>query len=150
MVKKDITHCGRNSTTLGIRISLSDYGLIKERADRENITPTEWAKQQVLSNIQYASTTEETEITLNDRANVSLDTKSQRASTTDKMPVIPGLVMQGNRIVGTVKPTSNLPLYDARKHKAGARVMIQSPYSKRLIEMVIPELDADGAPILGE
>ena len=38
-----------------------------------------------------------------------------------------------------VKP---IPLYDPMKHRAGDRVMVQK--GKRLIETVIPELDADG------
>lgn len=62
---------------------------------------------------------------------------------------IPGLIMQGNRIVGLKREEqpSRIPLYDSTKHRAGDRVLIQSPYSKRLIETTIPELDADGNPI---
>lgn len=61
---------------------------------------------------------------------------------------IPGLVIQGNRIVSIKrKERPSLPLYDPTKHKAGDRVLVQSPYSKRLIETTIPELDADGHPM---
>lgn len=44
-----------------------------------------------------------------------------------------------------VQPT--IPLYDPTRHKAGDRVLVQSPHSKRLVETVIPTLDADGHPI---
>lgn len=60
---------------------------------------------------------------------------------------IPGLVMRGNRILGIEEQPSKIPLYDPMKHRAGDRVLMQSPYSKRLVETTIPELDADGQPI---
>ncbi len=41
-----------------------------------------------------------------------------------------------------------VPLYNPQIHRAGDRVMIQK--GKRLIEMVIPELDADGYPVYEE
>lgn len=63
-----------------------------------------------------------------------------------------GLKLEGNKIVGVVKPMSNLtvrpvPLYNPSIHKPGDRVMVRSPYNKKLIETVIPEIDADGNPI---
>ena len=63
---------------------------------------------------------------------------------------IQGLIMEGNKILG-VQPKSNpkeegIPLYNPQIHRPGDKVMIKSPYSKKLIETTIPELDADGNP----
>lgn len=38
-----------------------------------------------------------------------------------------------------------IPVYNSAIHKAGDRVLV--PRGKRLVETVIPELDADGQPI---
>lgn len=64
-------------------------------------------------------------------------------------PKVPGLVIQGNRIVG-VQPKAEIvkpDLYNPMIHRPGDRVLIQAPHSKRLVETVIPRLDADGQPI---
>lgn len=60
-----------------------------------------------------------------------------------------GLKMEGNRIIGlnkTVKGSVKMtaPLYDPGIHKPGDRVMVKSPYSKKMQEIVIPLVDADG------
>ena len=44
---------------------------------------------------------------------------------------------------GFVQP--NVPLYNPMSHRAGDRVLVQR--GKRLVDIVIPELDADGNPI---
>ena len=64
---------------------------------------------------------------------------------TDRLKVA-GLTMEGNRIIAVKKalPDVKIPLYNPAVHRAGDRVLVKPPYSKRLIEMVIPELDADG------
>ena len=72
-----------------------------------------------------------------------------------KPKVIPGLRMEGNKIVG-VKPVSNLieevvkpsvPIYNPSLHRAGDLVRVQK--GRRLIEMVIPEIDGDGNVVYG-
>ncbi len=50
--------------------------------------------------------------------------------------------------VGDEENTVNVPLYNPQIHRAGDRVMIQK--GKRLIETVIPELDADGYAVYEE
>jgi len=52
--------------------------------------------------------------------------------------------MQGNRIVGLSPKSVNpvVPLYNPTIHKIGDRVMVRQ--GNRLIETVIPDLDADG------
>ncbi len=64
---------------------------------------------------------------------------------------IPGLVMDGNRIVGLAhntaptmanQPLGALPLYNPMLHKPGDRVMVYQ--GKRLVPTVVPSLDADG------
>ena len=65
-------------------------------------------------------------------------------------PNIPGLTMEGNRIVGvqpkpSVQPKTLTPLYNPSIHKVGDKVLIR--HRGRLVETVIPELDADGQPI---
>lgn len=63
-----------------------------------------------------------------------------------------GLTLEANRIVsakkGSVFPSESIrvPLYNPSVHKPGDRVLIKPPYSKKLIEMTIPNLDADGNP----
>lgn len=39
----------------------------------------------------------------------------------------------------------NIPLYNPMKHGVGDRVLVQR--GKHLVDIVIPELDADGQPI---
>ena len=60
---------------------------------------------------------------------------------------IPGLTMEGNRIVGVQSrpETFPVPIYNPSKHKAGDRVMVRQ--GNRWIEMVLPELDKDGNAI---
>ena len=70
---------------------------------------------------------------------------------------IKGLIMEGNRIIG-VQPKVpspsegevNIPLYNPAIHRLGDRVLIKPPYGKKLIETVIPEIDAEGNPIYRE
>ena len=52
-----------------------------------------------------------------------------------------GIELKGNKIA---KVDSQAPIYNPLIHRAGDRVMMKSPYSKKLIEMVIPNVDADG------
>lgn len=61
-----------------------------------------------------------------------------------------GLIMEGNRILGVkanVEPQTSTPIYNPAIHKPGDRVLVRPPHSKKLIEIVIPELDADGHPM---
>lgn len=46
-----------------------------------------------------------------------------------------------------VKPS--IPLYNSAIHKPGDRVLMKQPYSKKLVEVVIPELDSGGQPVPG-
>ena len=69
-------------------------------------------------------------------------------SVTSKLEAV-GLKMEGNRIIDLIiiRPkeiTNDVPLYDPSIHKPGDRVMIKSPYSKKMQEIVIPLVDADG------
>ncbi|KKN74708.1 hypothetical protein LCGC14_0387500 [marine sediment metagenome] len=46
-----------------------------------------------------------------------------------------------------VKPKEEpIPLYNPTIHKPGDRVMVKPNYGKKLVEIVIPELDDDGNP----
>ena len=81
------------------------------------------------------------------------ETRSNAANVRPEVrPKIPGLVMQGNRIVGVDKAPEiskvNLPIcdeYNFKKFKVGERVLVRR--GRRLVETVIPELDVDGNPI---
>lgn len=42
---------------------------------------------------------------------------------------------------------ASLPLYNPSIHKPGDRVLMKPLYGKRLVETVIPMLDADGNPM---
>ena len=59
-------------------------------------------------------------------------------------PKIPGLSIEGSRIVGP-KRTCEAPWYDPSVHKAGDRVRVWT-YG-RIKTLVLPEIDADGHPI---
>ena len=66
-------------------------------------------------------------------------------------PIIAGLEMDGNRIVGftkkAVQPTKTIPIYNPNKQYApGDKVMVKPMYgkSKKLVEVTIPSIDADG------
>lgn len=73
----------------------------------------------------------------------------------DVKPAIAGLKMDGNKIMGLAKPSVQpkggeaplIPLYNPAIHKPGDRVLVKPPYGKKLIEMTLPEIDADGYPI---
>lgn len=41
---------------------------------------------------------------------------------------------------------STIPIYNPSLHKAGDRVLVRQ--GKKLVEQIVPELDADGQPIL--
>ncbi len=67
---------------------------------------------------------------------------------------IPGLVMEGNKIIRTApkiastmtaQPQNALPLYNPMVHRPGDRVRVLR--GNKLIAVTIPELDADGHPI---
>ena len=59
------------------------------------------------------------------------------------------LKMEGNRILGLIKMVEKpaVPLYNPAIHRPGDRVLIKPTYGKRLVETVIPILDADGNSI---
>lgn len=62
---------------------------------------------------------------------------------------IPGLKMDGKRIIGVNKRIpapiqEGIPLYNPSIHGPGDRVMVKSPYSKKMVLTVIPMLDDDG------
>ena len=63
-----------------------------------------------------------------------------------------GLKLKGNAIVGIAKQVAHPyfvqpPIYNPAIHRPGDKVMMRSPYNRKLIETVIPELDADGNPV---
>jgi len=62
-----------------------------------------------------------------------------------------GIGLDGNRILGLtskdVQPKETIPIYNPAMHKAGDRVLVRPPYSKKLIEVTIPEVDMDGNAI---
>ena len=122
----DLMHRGINSTTLSFRISLSEYGFIKEDADREGITPSEWAKRVVLKNIRYAHSINHETI------------RHENEVENSKVPII-------RYAHNTNTPTNILPIYDPSIHKKGERVLMR--INKKLVEMVVPDLDSDGRPI---
>lgn len=45
------------------------------------------------------------------------------------------------------RPSESLPLYNPAIHGPGDRVMVKPLYGKKLVETVIPELDAGGQPV---
>ncbi len=79
------------------------------------------------------------------------------APSTDRptgVPLIPGLVVEGNKIIGVAPkaaatmanpPLDPLPLYNPMVHKPGDKVMVYQ--EKRLVSVVVPEVDADGHSI---
>ena len=105
------------------------------------------------------------------RDNLSKELKDLPIAITSDSQVVATILKPDiyNRLVGEYKPDSSHKLdtfntlkqkYDIRQgnshsiydpiiHKAGDRVLVQSPYSKKkkLIEMIVPELDAGGQKI---
>lgn len=62
-----------------------------------------------------------------------------------------GLTLEGNKIVGVTKgakPPLAIPLYNPAIHKPGDRVRMFD--GNKMIETVVPDLDADGSPIPGQ
>lgn len=58
---------------------------------------------------------------------------------------IPGLELDGGGEIRLETELVQPKLYNPMKHRHGDRVMVQR--GKQLVEVVIPELDADGQPI---
>lgn len=59
-----------------------------------------------------------------------------------------GLTVNGNKVSIGTKPGSvqpNVPVYNPSVHKPGDRVLVRS--GSRLVEAVVPRLDADGRPM---
>lgn len=65
-----------------------------------------------------------------------------------KIIPIPGLIMEGNRIVGIEKPSTvpqstSLPIYNPfTRYKPGTHVLVKQ--GSQMVEMPVPELDAEG------
>ena len=65
-------------------------------------------------------------------------------------PVQPSTVDKLRQVIKTIEnkgkaPSSELPLYDPTIHRPGDRVLIRA--GNKLVETVIPELDAGGQPV---
>ena len=86
-----------------------------------------------------------------ERKRKSNPNRLESKSNSNLIQPISGLQMEGNRIVGVSSRLErndvSIPLYNPAIHRAGDRVLIKPPHSKRLVETVIPELDAGGNPI---
>lgn len=86
--------------------------------------------------------------------NSNLDSDNSNLNPVQPTGSISGLIMEGNRIAG-VKPKqvaqaepvqSNIPVYNPYEHyEPGNKVLIRR--GKRMIETVIPEIDAEGYAI---
>ncbi len=61
--------------------------------------------------------------------------------------VVSPSVQRDGKASSAVQP--DIPLYNPSIHRAGDRVLIKPTYGKKLVEVVIPELDAGGNPIPG-
>ena len=73
--------------------------------------------------------------------------KRELGITTNKTRGIASSVIPDS-LVNTADVQSNIPVYDATKHRAGDRVLVSK--GNRLVETVIPTLDGDGNPIYEE
>lgn len=81
--------------------------------------------------------------------------RERRANVTPKLlhpvtptvkPKIPGLKMDGNRILGLADVQPIIPVWSPCEHyEPGDKVLVRR--GKRMIETVIPEIDADGNPM---
>ena len=108
---------GRNSTVVSIRIPDSVYATIKGRANGQSVP--EYIKDLVIR---------------------SVNAKQQTITELRKLMAEPS-----QPVVHSVDTT--VPLYNPAIHRAGDRVLIRHPHTRKLVETVIPHLDADGQPI---
>lgn len=67
------------------------------------------------------------------------------------IPKLPGLILQGNKIVGIERqpatmPQEFIPLYNPSLHRTGDKVKMRDRQGKTQV-LIVPELDVDGNPI---
>lgn len=102
---------GRGSITIGMRISDIDFGLVKERAEKKGLTPTEWCKQAVIrvvhSASKVASTTKRLEL-YNPTVHKAGDRVLVRKGGKLVETVIPELDMDGNPIEPLYQDAANI------------------------------------------
>lgn len=114
----------KNTKVISCRVSTEDYNSFAQLAKAEGYTLGEYLKNAIIKRLKRG---------------------------VYPMKTIPGLKIEGNRIVGVVKPDeqasslATLPLYNPAIHKPGDRVRIQK--FGRWQTVTIPELDGDGHPI---
>ncbi len=120
----DISHRGRNSATITVRLSLPDYGVLKEGAARERLGLSEYAKKVLLSGIQRVHAMNSPETT-HEKANSEL--------IKPEIHSVHAIHVLGSNI---------LQIYNPLVHKVGDRVLMRQ--GKKLVQAIVPTLDADG------
>ncbi len=132
---------GRNTSCITIRLPDTIVKSLTEKAKKAGVsTAGEYIKAQILKS--YSVITMDTNTEAQSHSVIAIPDRLKAA----------GLTLEGNKIVSAAKPVAPLaspgiPLYDPTKHKPGDRVLIKSPYGKRLVETVIPSIDLDGNPM---
>ncbi len=111
---------GRKTTVISVRLPDTVHAILKERA--KELSVSEYIKKQILHSV------------------------NQSVNTTEKLEVA-GIRLEGNRIVKKTAKSlpESVPLYNPMVHRAGDKVLVQR--GKKLVETIIPELDADGQPM---
>ena len=73
--------------------------------------------------------------------------KSVRPQTIDKLRQTIRTIENKDRVSHRQPGEASLPLYNPAIHKSGDKVLVKPLYGKKLVETVIPLLDADGNPM---
>ncbi len=128
---------GRNTTVIAVRLPDSVYTMIQRRAKEQGISVGDWVKQMLSVNAIDTNTV--------------AHNPSVIPNIADRLRAA-GLTLEGNKIVGAAKPATKqsdniIPLYNPAIHKPGDRVLVKPAYGKRLVTVIIPDLDVDGNPI---
>lgn len=144
---------GRNSSVISIRLSDEDFGIIKDRADRKGLSVSAFVKANLEAFAHSVNTNKPTPV-VPEPASVNTTTGElpRTSFPVGKLPPIPGLIIEGNRIVGSTRHTTlpveakeEAPIYNPAVHKPGdiVRVLRNGAY----ITMTVPEMDDDGHAI---
>lgn len=68
----------------------------------------------------------------------------QPISNLNTVRVVQPKLEELRQLIRSIENKPVIPIYNPDIHRPGDRVLMKSPYSKKMIEVVIPELDADG------
>ena len=119
---------------LSVRVNLALYDALKQRAEEKRVSISDYLKGCLEYMVRRAT----------------VDSRPGMLEAGEKVPFptvnsIPPKLEEAQKPSNPTVYSRVLQLYNPAIHKVGDRVLVQK--GKRLVEAVVPELDADGHPV---